>query len=97
MDKNDFELRMEKVRDAMKELIDDHKMYFGHDDEISLLEIKKAFVEQLIFWIEAEVEEEERQIRIEWEYWNLFDKVVDIINNNVEAFTEEEDEPTFPF
>ena len=34
MDKNDFELRMERVRNAMKELIDDHKMYFGHEDEI---------------------------------------------------------------
>ena len=98
MDKNDFELRMEKVRDAMKELIDDHRMYFGHDDEINLLEIKKVFCEQLIFWIEAEVEEEERQIRIEWEYWNLFDKVVNIINDNVEAFTEEEDQgDSFPF
>ncbi len=97
MNKNDFELKMEKVRLALKELVDNHKMYFGHEDEINLLQIKQDFIEQLMFWIEADVEEEERQIRIEWEYWNLFDKVVEVINENVEACNEEESGETFPF
>ncbi len=97
MNKNDFELKMEKVRLALKELVDNHKMYFGHEDEINLLQIKQDFIEQLMFWIEADVEEEERQIRIEWEYWNFFDKVVEVINENVEACNEEESGETFPF
>lgn len=94
----EFDNRMAQISCKMKELYDSNKMYFSHEDELKLLEIKQSFLNQLIFWMEQECPIEEKHQRIEWEYWNLFNALVETINNNVENCEEiKEEADDFPF
>ena len=94
----EFDNRMAQISCKMKELHDSNKMYFSHEDELNLLQIKQSFLNQLIFWMEQECPIEEKHKRIEWEYWNLFNILVEIINNNVDACEEIiEEADDFPF
>lgn len=96
---DDFWARMEGVSQIMSDLEKEHKRYFGIEEEKQLLNYKENFVKSCLFWNDANnVSDEEKMSRIKWEYNNMFDKLVELINNNVEeweannGFQAEEDE-----
>jgi uncharacterized protein (DUF952 family) len=86
----EFDERMGGIRRATKELLDDTAMFFGHDEDLILLNLKQTFLQELLFWTESDASQEEKHMRIEWEYWNLFNKIVDLINIDDEYKQEEE-------
>ena len=82
----DFWNRMEKVSQVMTSLENEHKRDFSHDEELKLINYKENFVKSCIFYNDAEITTEEKIKRITWEYNNMFDRLVEIIDNNVEEW-----------
>ena len=84
---DDFRSRMEGVSLIMTDLENEHKRFFSIDEEITLLNYKKNFVESCLFWNESNnISEDERMNRIRWEYNNMFDLLCKLIDNNVEEW-----------
>jgi len=84
---DDFWARMEGVSQIMSDLEKEHKRYFGIEEEKQLLNYKENFIKSCLFWNDANnVSDEERMSRIKWEYNNMFDNLVELINNNVEEW-----------
>ena len=88
---NDFWGKMENVSQIMSELEEEHKKFFSTDEQIQLLNYKHNFIESCLFWNEANITREECEKRIRWEYNNMFDKLVEIIDNNVEEWVKLDD------
>ena len=88
----EFDQRMGRIRVATRELLEDTAMLFGHEEDLNLLNLKHTFIKQLTFWTESNATQEEKQKRIEWEYWDLFNKIVDLVNNNDTGYEEEKEE-----
>tara|TARA_Y100000592_G_C5475531_1_gene322056 strand:- start:3596 stop:3949 length:354 start_codon:yes stop_codon:yes gene_type:complete len=83
---NEFWDRMEGVSQVMTDLENEHKRFFSIDEEIKLLNYKENFVKSVLFWSESSASDEEKTDRIRWEYNNMFDNLVQIIDNNVEEW-----------
>ena len=84
---DDFWARMEGVSQIMSDLEKEHKRYFGIEEEKQLLNYKENFVKSCLFWNDANnVSDEEKMSRIRWEYNNMFDNLVKLIDNNVEEW-----------
>ena len=91
MDK-DFWDRMDGVHEIMIELENEHKRFFSIAEEQTLLNYKENFIKSCLFWNEANnVSDEEKMSRIKWEYNNMFDNLVKLIDNNVEEWEKNSD------
>ena len=83
---NEFWGRMQKVSEVMTSLEQEHKKYFSNEEDMKLLDHKQNFVKSCIFWNDSNASKEEKMSRISWEYNDMFDKLVQIIDNNVEEW-----------
>lgn len=89
---DEFWQRMQGVSQIMTDLEHEHKRFFSNKEELELLNYKQNFCESCIFWAEAEgVSDEEKETRIRWEYNNMFDKLTNLINNNVEEWEQDQE------
>tara|TARA_B100000131_G_scaffold315342_1_gene353588 strand:+ start:1203 stop:1520 length:318 start_codon:yes stop_codon:yes gene_type:complete len=81
--------KMEGVSRIMTELENEHKPFFSIDEEQKLLDYKENFIKSCIFWNDANnVSDKEKVDRITWEYNNMFDRLCELINNNVDEYEE---------
>lgn len=83
---DEFWNKMEGVSQIMTDLEKEHKPWFSIEEEKKLLDYKEYFIKSCLFWNESELSESEKMDRIGWEYNNMFDKLCDIINNNVDEY-----------
>jgi hypothetical protein len=86
---NDFWNKMEEISQIMTELEEEHKKFFSTDEQVELLNYKHNFIESCLFWNNDNnngMSNKEKEVRIRWEYNNMFDKLVKIIDNNVEEW-----------
>lgn len=88
---NEFWKKMESVSQVMTELENEHKRFFSIDEELLLLSYKENFVKSCIFWSEADISNKEKVDRITWEYNNMFDRLAEIIDKNVEEWEKHQD------
>lgn len=77
---------LEAFSAKMTEIENQHKQYFSIEESELLENKKKEFANNVIFWCDADAPEEEKKKRIKWEYSNIFDTLVEIINNNVDTY-----------
>ena len=89
---DEFWDRMQGVSNIMESLEQEHKRYFSNEEELQLLKYKKSFIDNCIFWSNAEINDEEKRKRISWEYHNMFTNLSNIINKNVEEWEQIEDD-----
>ena len=89
---DEFWDKMQGVSNIMESLEQEHKRYFSNEEELELLKYKKSFIDNCIFWANAEISDEEKRKRIRWEYHNMFTNLSNIINKNVEQWEEIDDE-----
>ena len=83
--------RMQGVSNIMTELEQEHKPYFSLEEEKELLDWKENFIKSCLFWRDSNIDNIEKENRIRWEYNNMFDKLVEIINNNVDEYDKAQD------
>lgn len=81
--------QLEEFQDKMDEIESEHEHYFTEKEKEYLQNKKEEFANNVIFWCNANVPEAEAIARIKWEYNNIFDILVEVINNNVDEYNEE--------
>jgi aspartate-semialdehyde dehydrogenase len=86
MNLNKFVNSLEDFANNMEKLENEHKAWFSIEENIELENKKEDFANNVIFWIDSNCTKEEKVERIKWEYNNMFDFLVNIINNNVDKY-----------
>ena len=86
MNMNEFCKGLEDFANNMEKLEKEHKIWFSIEDNIELENKKEDFANNVIFWIDSNCSKEEKVERIKWEYNNMFDFLVQLINNNVDKY-----------
>lgn len=86
MNLNEFVMNLDSFANTMEKLENEHKAWFSIEDNIELENKKEDFANNVIFWIDSNCSKEEKVERIKWEYNNMFDFLVEIINNNVDKY-----------
>lgn len=88
MNINQFVMNLESFAKTMEELENEHKAWFSIEESTELENKKTDFANNVIFWIDSNCNKEEKVERIKWEYNNMFDYLVQTINNNVDNHEE---------
>jgi uncharacterized UPF0160 family protein len=88
MNINKFVNNLESFANTMENLENEHKEWFSIEESKELENKKTDFANNVIFWIDAKCNEKEKVERIKWEYSNMFDYLVQTINNNVDNHEE---------
>lgn len=83
---NEFVNSLEGFANNMEKLENEHKAWFSIEENIELENKKEDFANNVIFWIDSNCNKEEKVERIKWEYNNMFDFLVQLINNNVDKY-----------
>jgi hypothetical protein len=83
---------LEEFSNKMTEIENQNKRYFSIEETNKLEKKKTEFANNVIFWCDADAAEDEKKARIKWEYNNMFDTLVEIINKNVDTYEDLEDE-----
>jgi len=83
---NEFCKGLEDFANNMEKLENEHKAWFSIEENTELENKKEDFANNVIFWIDSNCSKEEKVERIKWEYNNMFDFLVQIINNNVDKY-----------
>jgi len=83
---NEFCKGLEGFANNMEKLENEHKIWFSIEENKELENKKEDFANNVIFWIDSTCSKEEKVERIKWEYNNMFDFLVQIINNNVDKY-----------
>jgi len=86
MNMSDFVNNLERLGDTMEKLENEHKAWFSIEENTELENKKEDFANNVIFWIDSNCNKEEKVERIKWEYNNMFDFLVQLINNNVDKY-----------
>lgn len=86
MNMNEFCKGLEDFANNMEKLENEHKIWFSIEENKELENKKEDFANNVIFWIDSNCSKEEKVERIKWEYNNMFDFLVQLINNNVEKY-----------
>jgi len=86
MTMNEFVNSLERFANHMEKMENEHKPWFSIEENIELENKKEDFANNVIFWIDSNCSKEEKVERIKWEYNNMFDFLVQIINNNVDKY-----------
>ena len=86
MNMNEFVNSLEGFANNMEKLENEHKAWFSIEENIELENKKEDFANNVIFWIDSNCNKEEKVERIKWEYNNMFDFLVQLINNNVDKY-----------
>jgi hypothetical protein len=73
----------------MEKMENEHKPWFSIEENTELENKKEDFANNVIFWIDSNCNKEEKLERIKWEYNNMFDFLVNLINNNVDFYEKE--------
>ena len=89
MNMTDFVNNLETFADTMEKLENEHKAWFSIEENKELENKKEDFANNVIFWIDSNCSKEEKVERIKWEYNNMFDFLVNLINNNVDFYERE--------
>lgn len=88
MNINKFVNNLESFANTMEKLESEHKAWFSIEENKELENKKTDFANNVIFWIDSDCNEKEKVERIKWEYNNMFDYLVQTINNNVDNHEE---------
>ena len=83
---NEFCKGLEDFASNMEKLENEHKAWFSIEENTELENKKEDFANNVIFWIDSNCSKEEKVERIKWEYNNMFDFLVQLINNNVDKY-----------
>jgi len=86
MNLNKFVNSLESFANNMEKLENEHKAWFSIEENVELENKKEDFANNVIFWIDSNCNKEEKVERIKWEYNNMFDFLVQLINNNVDKY-----------
>lgn len=84
MNMNEFVTNLETFANTMEKMENEHKPWFSIEENTELENKKEDFANNVIFWIDSNCNKEEKLERIKWEYNNMFDFLVNLINNNVD-------------
>jgi|SaaInlV_125m_DNA_1040241.scaffolds.fasta_scaffold43906_3 hypothetical protein len=84
--------RLKTILEITEREINDSSEIFSDEEMIELLEYKKDCIDSIIFWAKAEINEEEREMRLMWEGQTLFEFIANKINNRIDECYQNEAE-----